>query len=139
MELSKYPVAAQIDKECAELEQMVENHEKLIRKAVADKKASELSYAKAWLALIADASVKMTVEDRKQKVSESQNDLQFTAELSEEVSKYMAEAIRVKIEVLGAHRSILSSLRAEENNQQPNNPTPSFEDIDTDLVEGDLR
>ena len=139
MELNKYAVATQIDKECSELETMTENHEKLIRKSVADKKAYELSYAKAWLGLIADTSVKMTVDDRKQKAAESQNDLQFTSELSEEISKWTAEAIRVKIEILGAHRSILSSLKTEEANQAPNNPCPSFEDMDTDLTLEDMK
>ena len=127
MELNKYAVIEQIEKECTELAVMVANHEKAIRSAVEKSNAYELLYAKTWLEIIGGKlegeTVLKTVDDKKQKVSEICSEAKFQAELAEELSKSLAEAIRVKVEVLGAHRSILSSLKSEEDNQPANDPT----------------
>lgn len=138
MELNKFAVQEQIEKECIELDRMVEKHEELIRTSVKDNNEYELEYAKHWLDLVANKETKMTIEDKKQKVAEEVADICLKADLSGEISKWMAEAIKVKIEILGAHRSILSSLKAEETNQPIDTPAPSFEDMDTDLMPEDL-
>lgn len=127
MELNKSAVQEQIERECVELGVMIVNHEKLIRDAVQKENGYELLFAKTWLGLLSGKSedgtvVKMTVDDKKQKVVEVVADIKFEAELAEELSKSMAEAIKVKVEILGAHRSILSSLKSEEDNQPANEP-----------------
>jgi hypothetical protein len=136
MELNKYAVQEQIEKECMDLDLMVTRHEQLIREAVKSDNEYNIAYAKQWLDLVANKEIKSTVEDKKQVVMQSTAEIELKADLAGELSKWMAEAIRVKIEILGAHRSILSSLKAEENNQPVDTPPPPFDDVD--LADGKL-